>query len=71
MIRAAAPYAKAILAGAIATVGAVAVGYADGTMVAAEWWSAAASGLVALGGVWGVPNAVRHADTDGDEPAEH
>jgi hypothetical protein len=48
--------AKALLAGAIAGVGAVAVGYADGAITTAEIWTAVASGLTALGVVWGVPN---------------
>jgi hypothetical protein len=48
--------AKALLAGAIAGVGAVAVGYADGAITTAEVWTAVASGLTALGVVWGVPN---------------
>ena len=48
--------AKALLAGAIAGAGAVAVGYADGSLTTAETWTAVASGLTALGVVWGVPN---------------
>jgi hypothetical protein len=47
---------KALLAGAIAGAGAVAVGYADGAITTAEVWTAVASGLTALGVVWGVPN---------------
>ena len=47
---------KAILAGVIAGAGAVAVGYADGSLTTAETWTAVASGLTALGVVWGVPN---------------
>jgi hypothetical protein len=47
---------KALLAGAIAGAGAVAVGYADGAITTAEIWTAVASGLTALGVVWGVPN---------------
>ena len=50
------PYAKAVLAGAVAFTGAVATGYSDGTMTAAEWWTSASAGLVALGAVFGVPN---------------
>jgi hypothetical protein len=57
-------YAKAILGGLIAFVGAVAVGYTDGAMTAAEWWTSAGAGLVALGGVFGVRNAPV-ADEDG------
>lgn len=49
-------YAKALLAGAIAFTGAVATGYSDGVMIAAEWWLSASSGLVAVGGVWGIRN---------------
>jgi hypothetical protein len=48
--------AKALLAGAIAGAGAIAVGYADGVLTTAEAWTAVASGLTALGVVWGVPN---------------
>lgn len=48
--------AKALLAGGIAFVGAVATGYSDGAMEVAEWWSAIAAGLVSLGIVFGVPN---------------
>ena len=47
---------KALLAGAIAFVGAVAVGYTDEVITTAEWWASAASGLTAFGVVWGVPN---------------
>jgi hypothetical protein len=47
---------KALLAGAIAGAGAVAVGYSDGAITTAEIWTAVASGLTALGVVWGVPN---------------
>jgi hypothetical protein len=47
---------KALLAGAIAGAGAVAVGYADGAITTAEVWTAVASALAALGVVWGVPN---------------
>lgn len=47
---------KALLAGVIAGSGAVAVGYADGAITTAEVWTAVASGLTALGVVWGVPN---------------
>lgn len=48
--------AKALLAGAIAFVGAVAVGYTDEAITTAEWWASAAAGLTALGVVYGVPN---------------
>lgn len=50
------PYAKAAIAGAVAFSGAVAVGYTDGAMSAAEWWTASSAALVALGAVFGVPN---------------
>jgi hypothetical protein len=59
-------YAKAILGGLIAFVGAVAVGYTDGAMSAAEWWTSAGAGLVALGGVFGVRNAPTNEDGAGD-----
>lgn len=53
------PYAKAVVAGAIAFTGAVATGYADGAMHTGEWWLAASTGLAALGVVFGVRNAER------------
>lgn len=53
------PIAKALLAGAIAGTGAIAVGYTDGALTTAEVWTAVASGLTALGAVWGVPNKAR------------
>lgn len=49
-------YVKAILAGLIALVGGIAVGYADDSLTKGELWAAAAAGLVALGGVFQVPN---------------
>lgn len=56
-------YAKAILAGLIALVGGIAVGYTDESLTKGEFWAAAAAGLVALGSVFQVPNA--EADEDG------
>ena len=50
------PYAKAIVAALIAFSGAVAVGYSDNAMTAAEWWFSGSTGLTALGVVFGVPN---------------
>jgi hypothetical protein len=50
------PYAKAVVGAAVAFTGAVAVGYTDGAMTAAEWWTSASAGLVAFGGVFGIPN---------------
>ena len=51
-----ATYAKGLLAGAIAFVGAGATAAIDGGISQAEWWAMAAAGLVALGGVYGIPN---------------
>lgn len=56
-------YAKAILAGLIALVGGIAVGYTDDTLTKGEFWAAAAAGFVALGGVFQVPN--KQAGEDG------
>lgn len=56
-------YAKAILAGLIALVGGIAVGYTDESLTKGEFWAAAAAGLVALGSVFQVPNA--EAEEDG------
>lgn len=49
-------YAKGLLAGAIAFVGAGATAAIDGEITMGEWWAMAAAGLVALGGVYGIPN---------------
>lgn len=48
--------AKALVGGGIAFVGAVATGYGDGAMTAAEWWTAIGAGLVGIGAVFGVRN---------------
>jgi hypothetical protein len=52
-----APYAKAVIAGAVAFTGAVAVGFADNSITTGEWWTAAAAGVAALGATFGIPNA--------------
>jgi hypothetical protein len=62
-------YAKAILGGLIAFVGAVAVGYTDGAMTAAEWWTSAGAGIAALGGVFGIRNAPTAGEGDGEDGA--
>lgn len=49
-------YTKAILAGLIAIVGGIAVGYTDDSLTRGEFWTALSAGLVALGGVFQVPN---------------
>lgn len=56
-----APYAKALVAFAVAFTGAVATGYVDGVMTAGEWWFAGSAGVAALGAVYGVPNRMRTA----------
>lgn len=48
--------AKATAAFVVTGVGAIAVGYADGVMTAAEWWSAAAAACTTALGVYTVPN---------------
>lgn len=48
---------KAILACAIAAVGALSTALIDNGVTAQEWCTVALAGLVALGGVWAVPNA--------------
>lgn len=63
-------YAKAFLAAAIALVGGIAVGFADDTLTKGEFWAAAAAGLVALGGVFQVPNAEQGEDFGEDGFAE-
>lgn len=49
-------YAKAILAGLVALVGGIAVGYADDTLTRGEFWTAASAGVAALAGVFGIRN---------------
>lgn len=58
-------YAKAILAGVIALVGGIAVGYADDTLTKGEFWAAAAAAAVALGGVFQIPNQDGDLGEDG------
>lgn len=50
------PYAKALVATAIAITGGVAVGYADDSLTKGELWTAIAAGVAALGATFGVPN---------------
>jgi predicted anti-sigma-YlaC factor YlaD len=50
-------YAKALLAGAIAFTGSLAVGYVDDALTKGELWTSIAAGVAALGVVFGVPNA--------------
>lgn len=49
-------YAKAIVGGLIAGVGALATAYADNVLTAGEAWGAAAVALTAFGAVFGVEN---------------
>lgn len=60
-------YAKAFLAAAVALVGGIAVGFADDTLTKGEFWAAAAAALVALGGVFQIPNAEPDEDLDRGE----
>lgn len=52
-----APYAKAIIGALIAGVSVIAAGVTDGHLSAGEWVSALLAALVALGGVYKIPNA--------------
>lgn len=49
-------YRKAILAGLVALVGALAVAATDNHLTLAEWLVSAASSLTAVGGVYGIKN---------------
>lgn len=50
------PYAKAVVAGAVALTGGIAVGYADDRLTTGELWTAIAAGVAALGATFGVRN---------------
>lgn len=50
-------YAKAIVAALIAGLTALGTALTDETVTTAEWTAVAVATLVALGAVWGVPNA--------------
>jgi hypothetical protein len=52
-----APYAKAIIGALIAGLTAIATALTDGGVSASEWVTAAIATLVALGGVYAIPNA--------------
>lgn len=49
--------AKAVMAGVVAGVGGVAVGYVDGLLTVGEGWTAAAAAVTAAATVYGVRNA--------------
>lgn len=51
------PIAKALVAGAVAVTGGIAVGYADDSLTRGELWTAIAAGVAALGATFGVRNA--------------
>lgn len=53
------PYAKALIAGAIALTGGIAVGYADDSLTRGELWTAIAAGLTGVGATFGVRNAAQ------------
>jgi hypothetical protein len=55
------PYLKALTAAVIAGLGTLQVAYADNVITNQEWVTIAVTTLVALGGVWAVPNAARAA----------
>lgn len=55
-VKALRPVAKALVAGAAAGVGALAVAAADDRITTGEWWAGAAATLAALAAVWRVPN---------------
>jgi hypothetical protein len=67
------PYAKAILAALIAGVGGIALGYTDDALSKGELWGSISLGLVAGGGVFGVPNRDPRAEHQDEsvQPAEH
>lgn len=50
-------YAKAIIAGLVAGLGALQVASGDNVITTAEWIQVASATVAALGFVWGVPNA--------------
>lgn len=50
--------AKAVTAGVVAGVGAMATGYADGQLTTGEGWAAAAAAVAAFAFTYGVPNRV-------------
>lgn len=52
-----AQYAKAVVGAAIAGLGALGTALTDGHVSGSEWLVVASTTLVALGGVFGVPNA--------------
>lgn len=54
--------AKSLLGGAVAGLGATATALADGQIDAAEGVTIALAVVVALGGVWAVPNAQLNLD---------
>lgn len=62
-------YAKALVAALIALVGGIAVGYTDDTLTKGEFWAAAAASLVALGGVFQIPNKAEPSE-DGASTVE-
>ena len=54
-------YLKAAVGAAVAGLGSAATAVTDGHITAAEWIAIATATLVALGAVWGAPNAVKPA----------
>lgn len=63
-------YAKAILGALIIALGTAATAYsADQRIDGGEWIAIAVSFLVAAGGIWGVPNALKPVTVTG--PAEN
>lgn len=56
------PYLKAVTAAAIAGLGTLQIAYLDHTVTTAEWINVAIATLVALGGVYAVPNAPKAGD---------
>ena len=59
-MRSIAPYAKAVIGALIAGLTAIGTALTDGGISPAEWVAAAIAFLVALGGVYAIPNS----DTD-------
>ncbi len=61
-------YAKAVVAAAIAGLGAVGTALTDDVITTGEWWTVAAAVAGALGITWAVPNrtaAPKHAANSG------
>lgn len=61
-------YMKAITAAVVTGLGTLQVAYSDNVVTTQEWVGIAIATVVALGGVWAVPNAVKTAASWGTAP---